>query len=346
MAFISFVERDRQWFKSTVGLEVSETPRALSFCAHAILGTGVLVVPDACADPRFADNPLVTGEPFLRFYAGCPLRARGGEKIGTLCIADHVPHEVSPAQAEVLPRLAALIEHELQMGDVIDAQEELIKAQRRLQTELAEAAKYVRSLIPPPMSEPVAVDWRFLPSEELGGDCLGYHFLGKDKLALYVVDVCGHGIGAALLAVAVLDALRLRALAGVKFTQPASVLAALNREFPMARHGRFLTIWYGVLDLKRNQLTFSTAGHPPGVLIRGEEEPRRLVTSGIPIGCAPSPTYENQSCALEAEDVVYLYSDGAFELRGAPRRLLSTTELSQVLARAARQANGSGRSHE
>lgn len=340
IAFVSFVGRDRQWFKSTVGLEVSETPRAISFCAHAILGEEVLVIPDTRKDPRFADNPLVTGDPFLRFYVGCPLRAPGGEKIGTLCIADHIPHEVSAEQVHLLPRLAALIEHELRMGDVIESQRKLIKTQRRLRAELQEAAKYVRSWIPPPINQPVVVDWRFLPSEELGGDCLGYHFLGKDKLALYVVDVCGHGIGAALLAVSVLDALRLRALPEVKFTKPAAVLTALNREFPMARHGRYFTIWYGVLDFKRSSLTFSTAGHPPGVLIRGNEEPRLLATAGIPIGCLPDPIYKNQRCVLEAGDVLYLYSDGAFELQGSPRRSLGIAELSQVLARAARQANG------
>lgn len=88
IAFVSLIDRERQWMKSKVGLSVCETSREFSFCSHAILGEDAMIIPDAQQDPRFADNPLVTGDPFLRFYAGQPLRAPGGEKIGTLCIAD------------------------------------------------------------------------------------------------------------------------------------------------------------------------------------------------------------------------------------------------------------------
>ena len=292
IAFVSFIERDRQWYKSRIGLPVVETPRDVSFCAHAILGEDTLVIPDTHEDPRFADNPLVTGNPFMRSYMGQPLRAPDGEKIGTLCIADHEPRNFTPELAGVLHRLAALVEQELRMGDLIAAQgrllatqEALLKTQERLHEELAAAANYVRSLIPPPLTEPVTLDWRYLPSEELGGDCLGYHFLGENKLAVYVLDVSGHGVGAALLSVVLLDVLRSRSLPGVDFSDPAAVLAALNREFPVSRHGRFLTIWYGVLDLDATALTFSTAGHPPAVLIRREGEPLLLSTNGIVTGC-------------------------------------------------------------
>ena len=344
MAFVSFVDADRQWFKSSVGLAVSETPRDISLCAHAILGEEALVVPDTHRDARFADNPLVTGDPFLRFYMGQPLRAPGGEKIGTLCIADREPHEVSAEKARVLPRLAALIEQELRMGDVIDAQalllvtqEELLQTQQRLQSELAEAANYVRSLIPPPLASPVAIDWRYLPSAELGGDCLGYHAVGTGKIALYVLDICGHGVGAALLSVVLLDVLRSRGLSGVDFADPAAVLTALNREFPMERHGRFFTVWYGVLDLEKNELTFSTAGHPPAVLVRSDGSTQMLSTRGIATGCLATATYENLQCAVSARDVLYVYSDGAYELRADQPRTLSFPDLAELFGRVAQK---------
>jgi diguanylate cyclase (GGDEF)-like protein len=112
-ALVSLVDEDRQWFKSHSGTEVTETPRDVSFCGHAILGDEVFVVPDACQDPRFADNPLVTGEPGIRFYAGCPLSVGSGLRIGTLCIVDYRAREFSTEDAELLQDLARMAEQEL-----------------------------------------------------------------------------------------------------------------------------------------------------------------------------------------------------------------------------------------
>jgi sigma-B regulation protein RsbU (phosphoserine phosphatase) len=344
IAFVSFIERDRQWYKSRIGLPVVEIPRDVSFCAHAILGEDTLVIPDTHEGSSLADNPLVTGNPFMRSYMGQPLRAPDGEKIGTLCIADHEPRNFTPELAGVLHRLAALVEQELRMGDLIAAQgrllatqEALLKTQERLHEELAAAANYVRSLIPPPLTEPVTLDWRYLPSEELGGDCLGYHFLGENKLAVYVLDVSGHGVAAALLSVVLLDAAL--AFATESISDPAAVLAALNREFPVSRHGRFLTIWYGVLDLDATALTFSTAGHPPAVLIRREGEPLLLSTNGIVTGCDEAATYESVRCPLRTGDTLFIYSDGAYELGREPRTTVSFGDLAVVFERATHGAN-------
>jgi hypothetical protein len=93
MAAISLVEADRQWFLAHQGLQVSETPREMAFCAHAIAGDGVLVVPDASTDERFRTNPLVVSEPHIRFYAGAPLQTPAGHNLGTLCLLDHQPRQ-------------------------------------------------------------------------------------------------------------------------------------------------------------------------------------------------------------------------------------------------------------
>ena len=91
IVLVSLLDEHRQWFKARIGLDVTETPRCISFCTHALMGPSVLVIPDARADERFADNPLVTGAPHIRFYAGAPLTADNGRRLGTLCVIDIVP---------------------------------------------------------------------------------------------------------------------------------------------------------------------------------------------------------------------------------------------------------------
>jgi GAF domain-containing protein len=116
VALVSLVDADRQWFKSRRGIDVQETPRDMSLCAHAILGTDVLQIEDALTDPRFADNPLVSGEPRLRFYAGMPLALDDGSRVGTLCVADYRPRHLDEGQLEELRRVAAQVVDELERG--------------------------------------------------------------------------------------------------------------------------------------------------------------------------------------------------------------------------------------
>lgn len=133
-ALISLVDAERQWFKSCQGLNASETPRDISFCGHAILGEGVFLVADALADLRFADNPLVTGEPKIRFYAGQPLRAPDGSRIGTLCIIDRQPRVMSEAELQSLHDLAAWAEQELGMADLGHSTSALHSSEERLRS--------------------------------------------------------------------------------------------------------------------------------------------------------------------------------------------------------------------
>lgn len=106
MAFLSLVDEDRQWFKAKVGVEMCGTGRDIAFCAHAVMGMRAMVVEDAALDPRFEDNPLVTGEPRIRFYAGAPLVTSAGEAVGTLCVADTKPRQFAPERIRLLERLA------------------------------------------------------------------------------------------------------------------------------------------------------------------------------------------------------------------------------------------------
>jgi diguanylate cyclase (GGDEF)-like protein len=113
IALVSLVDENRQWFKSKDGLDACETPRDISFCGHAIHADDIFLINDAWADPRFADNPLVTGPPHVRFYAGCPLRTAGGHKIGTLCIIDTEPRAFDDDDRTAMRDLASVVEDEL-----------------------------------------------------------------------------------------------------------------------------------------------------------------------------------------------------------------------------------------
>lgn len=113
IALVSLVDADRQWFKSRQGLDAEETPRNISFCGHAILDDKILVVNDATMDQRFCDNPLVCGDPNIRFYAGYPLVAPDGSRVGTLCVIDEKPRKISNEQLKLLRELGRMVEEEL-----------------------------------------------------------------------------------------------------------------------------------------------------------------------------------------------------------------------------------------
>ena len=113
MALVSLLTSQRQWFKARTGVDIAETPRASAFCSHAILHDSGLVVPDALLDPRFCDNPLVTGAPHLRFYAGIPVCDAAGQRLGTLCVLDTAPRTLNAPQLRALEDLASLVSEEI-----------------------------------------------------------------------------------------------------------------------------------------------------------------------------------------------------------------------------------------
>ena len=145
VALICLVDEDRQWFKSRVGVTIKETARDISFCAHAILRQGLFIVPDATKDPRFRNNPLVTGPQKIRFYAGAPLITPDGQALGTLCVLDKKPRSLRPQQEQALRVLAHHVVSQLELRRHARELQQVRVNRREQQSELGRAkAEIVR----------------------------------------------------------------------------------------------------------------------------------------------------------------------------------------------------------
>jgi len=347
IAYIALVDSDRQWFKSKCGLTSDETGREVSFCGHAILQNETLIVPDALEDDRFADNPLVVGDPFIRFYAGHPLAGRAGKNVGTLCLADHEPRTLGSRELTALRNLAGVAEREIGLVDLVrtqrdllEAREELAITQRRLVRELADAAAFLRSVVPEPVvSLAMSSSHRLIACCELGGDMLGalpLDGIGR-RTALYLLDVSGHGVGASLLSVTVGNILRSQSLPGIDFARPGDVLAALNASFPMERtDGKFFTAWYGVYDAKDRSLCYASAGHHPALLVPPAGPSQQLGGTGPLIGFFPEATFAEASAEVAPGSMLYLFSDGGFEVADLGGALLGYDAFADIVTSIAR----------
>jgi sigma-B regulation protein RsbU (phosphoserine phosphatase) len=197
--------------------------------------------------------------------------------------------------------------------------QDLKEQKRLLEEEMAEAADYVKTLLPPPMTGDVAIAAKFEPSSRLGGDCFDFYWLDDDRLVVYLVDAAGHGLKAALPSLSVLNLLRSRSLPIQDYGSPSEVLRALNGTFQMNdRNDKYFTAWYGVYNRRTRTLNYASAGHPPAVLLSpsGESLPtaKRLRTVGLPVDMFSEAKYSEAFCPIPPNSHLYIFSDGIYEL--------------------------------
>ncbi len=232
-------------------------------------------------------------------------------------------------------RIGACLEKKRLRDQERQTYEALLASQKKLAAELDDASRYVQSLLPAPVEDgPVRAAWRFLPSEQLGGDAFGYHWLDERRFAVYLLDVCGHGVGAALLSVSVMNVLTNRALP-VDYADPGAVLAALNTTFSMEKQNNmYFTIWYGVIDVAARELLFACGGHPPAALLDpASPQAAPLRVPGAIIGGFPEAFYRTGRHALPPGGAVYVFSDGVYELERTDGSTVQLDEFFQELSR-------------
>lgn len=209
----------------------------------------------------------------------------------------------------------------------------LLASRQALAAELAQAADYVISLMPAPLAQgAITTAWRFFPSAQLGGDSFGYHWLDGDTFAVYLLDVCGHGVGAALLSVSAFNAIRSQTLPNTDFRVPEQVLAALNDAFLMEHHNNlYFTIWYGVFDRRTRELSFASGGHPPAFLVSKEGNLTPLITNNFFIGGFSESIYKGDTVAVPPGAHLYVFSDGVYEVERPEGGMWTLDELGTYL---------------
>lgn len=290
---VDFVDHDRLWSKSVAGRGPVELARNVSMCDDTVRGEHALVVTDLLADNRFA-HKAVPG--LLRFYAGLPLYAPGGERIGAFCVFDSKPREFSAREVEMLRDLAAWVQQELTVSQ-----------------ELSRASDVQQGLLPQKLlSMP---GWQIagvcIPARAVGGDFYDWYPVGEGA-AFTLADAMGKGIAAAIIAATVRAVLR----SAARFADVAGAVdaasAALSIDLDNA--GVFVTAFHARLDMDSGTLSYVDAGHGLSIIARADGSTERLVSTAPPLGVDPETEWMQHEVHLDPSDTLIVVSDGVLDL--------------------------------
>ncbi|MCT2084618.1 SpoIIE family protein phosphatase [Microbacterium enclense] len=327
MVSVTLLDRDRQWRKSEIGLGGREAPREDAFCDFTVREGRTVVIPDATADERWADNPFVEGDPHLRFYAGHPLQAGGGERIGTLCLLDTRPRVLDEREEELLRELAGWV------------QSEILR-----QNELDDAAAVQSTLRPRNAPELPGYDVAAVSvaAGHMSGDFYDWYPVASG-VRFTLADVMGKGPGAALLAAGLRSSLR---------TLPErDLLDALQEadrllDADVADLGTFVTAFHAELEPASGSLSFVDAGHSLGYILRADDTWEHLASTGMPLGMGLAEVRSVAHAHLGPGDIFMVCSDGLLDVidphdpLGNVRRVLRENGLRGALDEAERLARG------
>ena len=328
-------------------------------CGSAAYARERVFATDVTTDPHWADFVALATQFGIGACCSTPVFSSDGMLLGTVAMYYRQPHQPSAHDCELI-RMAthlagivieraraveqlrvAKIAAEQRAHEVTQAYDTLRTTQEALNAELAGAVEYVLSLLPRPITEErVSADWSMTTSAQLGGDGLGYHWMDSERFAFYLLDVSGHGVKSALLAVSIIDTLRTCGLAHTDWNDPGAVLRSLNRVYFSQSHDHlYFTIWYGIADTGKRLMRYSGGGHPPAVIrTLGCKNPV-LPASGPPVGCFANAKYPTVEISLSFPTDLYLFSDGMFETR----RQQDAAPLDRLVDFLVAPSNGQGR---
>lgn len=299
MVSVSLIDRDRQWRKTEIGLGGSEAPRQDSFCDYTVRQDRTVIIEDATTTDIFADNPFVIGDPHLRFYAGHPLHAPGGEPIGTLCVLDTKPHTLTEAQLGLLRDLAFWVQAELANDAELDH------------------AAVIQSALRPhrhPEVPGYTIAGGAVSRGRLAGDFydLGIH---RGALRITLADAMGKGTGPALIAASVRASLRT-----ARDRSLAEAIAEADRllEEDLADTAMFVTAVHAELQPETGDLEVIDAGHSLAFILRADGSWEHLRSTSLPLGMGmglqPPESREPRYTRLGPGDSFVCCSDGLLDV--------------------------------
>ena len=313
---INLIDRERLWAKSMVGKGPTESVRADSMCTVTITSDETLIVPDLHADPRFT---RIADPEAMQFYAGHPLYAPGGERIGAFCVYDSQPRSFSNGEAAMLRDLAGWVQQELSVSQ-----------------ELSRAAEVQQGLLPQQLlSMP---GWEIagmcLPARAVGGDFYDWYPVGEGA-AFTLADTMGKGIGSAIIAATVRAVLRSAARFGDVTGAVEAAAAALTADLDSA--GLFVTLFHGRLDMDSGEFTFIDAGHGLTIVMRVDGSVERLKSHSPPLGIDAETEWVPQVVCLEPGDTLIAMSDGVLDLYDGTLASLDSVAALAMLAGSAEE---------
>lgn len=292
-------EKNRQYLKSFVGAVSRGADRPDTFCAETIKSSETMIVENALTDDRFRDNPHVTGNPHIKFYAGHPLTGPGGAHVGTFCIIDQSPRSFGAEQQKILEDLTAIIQREMNLSWDID-----------------HGARTQKAMLPvtPPAPAGYSLATCFYPAFGLSGDFYDLGTTGSGHFRITVGDAMGKGIGPGLVAGAAHSAF---VNTGWN-ADPSGLLmdVASQLEDTLARAGSYATVFHAAIDPATGAGLYADAGQGLTHILRADDTVERLPPTGPPLGLVPGATWDLRPLALSPGDALLVPTDGLLDLHG------------------------------